>query len=371
MEGPRAVRPDEMEALRRLTDVVFRPGMPEQYPQLFDSDNLSNLRVCMDDGVCASHVGMVQRSALIMGCQIKVCMVGSVATDPDYRNQGLASACFFDAVDKARHDGVDLMIVSGGRGLYTRNGCMNVGSDLRVSVVAEQIAERNVIVTDLQTGDLDLITECYRKEPVRFVRTPADYNFYFKSGWAMNAPSVFHVVRAAGTNAFLGYVFVRDPQEGKAASLVEFGGDRHAIIASLPHLFEKYGLSSINFHVQTGDDLMQQLCFAAGLEHTRTTTSGTFKFINFTQLMHKLHVRFAEILGEDSACALRFDDDGDVYTFGSGSNTLILDRDTATKAVFGTPDGLPVEILNCQGTLGESLRAILPIPTLWYGMNYV
>src|SRR5437867_4492679 len=35
MEGPRAVRREEFPTLRRLTDAVFRPGMIDEYPQLF------------------------------------------------------------------------------------------------------------------------------------------------------------------------------------------------------------------------------------------------------------------------------------------------------------------------------------------------
>jgi hypothetical protein len=69
-DGPRAVREAELPALRALTDIVFRPLMPEQYPQLFNTKNLENLRVCFDGDVCISHVGMVQRDALLMGCRI-------------------------------------------------------------------------------------------------------------------------------------------------------------------------------------------------------------------------------------------------------------------------------------------------------------
>src|SRR5579862_8267342 len=141
MDGPRAVRLDEMDALRKLTDVVFRPGMPEQYPQLFNNENLDNLRVCFDGSTCVSHVGMTQRNASLMGCTIRVCCIGSVATHPDYRNQGLASACFESAVEKAYADGVDVMIVSGGRGLYTRNGCPRLGRDYKVKISTEGLRE--------------------------------------------------------------------------------------------------------------------------------------------------------------------------------------------------------------------------------------
>src|SRR5262249_25163248 len=109
MEGPRALQENEFESLRALTDAVFRPGMPEQYPQLFNADNRENLRVCVDEGLCVSHVGMTERKASLLGCTIQVCCIGAVSTYKEYRGQGLASRCFDDAVAKAFQDGVDLM----------------------------------------------------------------------------------------------------------------------------------------------------------------------------------------------------------------------------------------------------------------------
>src|SRR5260221_13879810 len=101
MEEPRAVREDEFESLRALTDAVFRPGMPEQYPQLFNADNRENLRVCVDAGRCVSHVGMTQRKASLLGVPIQVCCIGAVCTYQEYRGQGLASRCFEDAIAKS------------------------------------------------------------------------------------------------------------------------------------------------------------------------------------------------------------------------------------------------------------------------------
>src|SRR5438045_4062433 len=98
IEGPRGARPDELPSLRELTDQVFRPGMIDQYPQLFNADNAECLRVCVDDGKCVSHVGMSERNAVLFGCPIKVCCIGGVGTLPEYRGKGLASACFDDAV---------------------------------------------------------------------------------------------------------------------------------------------------------------------------------------------------------------------------------------------------------------------------------
>lgn len=388
MDGPRALHSHEFEALRRLTDIVFRPGMPEQYPQLFNTDNLDNLTVCFDGPTCTSHVGMVQRNALLMGCPIRVCCIGAVATHPDYRNLGLASACFDNAVRKAYSDGVDVMIVSGGRGLYTRNGCLHVGRDYRVKTDAEATELPNlceVTIRPMRNEDLPLVAECYRREPVRFLRPPDDYVYFTQSGWAMNAPSEILTIHEAVTDcdndsvvgsaqaagSFLAYVILRKAEAGSTTSLVEFGGDRTAVLAALPEIMTRYGLAGLNWQVQGSDFVMKAICERSGLELAPTSASGTVKLINFSQLMSRMRPRFAELLGAAAADRLRFEQNGDEYIFALGDEQTVLDRDVATYAVFGGLAGLPDPLQSAPGLLGDALRAILPMPTLWYGINYV
>src|SRR5436305_8911342 len=102
MEGPRGVRPADMESLRELTGLVMREGLVDQFAQLFAESNYENLRVCLEHGRCVSHVGMTQSGAALFGCPIRVACIGGVCTHPDYRKLGLASACFDDAARKAR-----------------------------------------------------------------------------------------------------------------------------------------------------------------------------------------------------------------------------------------------------------------------------
>src|SRR5690349_14051371 len=109
MEGPRAVCKEDLPSLRALTDLVMRVGLVDQFAQLFNEDNFENLTVCADEGKCVCHVGMTQSGAVLFGRPIRVACIGGVCTHPDYRKQGLASACFDAAFQKARADGVDIM----------------------------------------------------------------------------------------------------------------------------------------------------------------------------------------------------------------------------------------------------------------------
>ena len=375
MEGPRAVRKNEIGSLRELTGIVMRKGLVDQYPQLFNEDNYENLRVCVENGGCVSHVGMTEREAVLFGCAIGVCCIGAVCTHPDFRKRGLASACFDDAARKARNDGVDVMIVSGDRNLYRMRGCLQVGIDHLFQVPAEAIPPAfeelagRVTVETMEEAELPLVMECYRSEPVRFIRPPDDYAYALQSGWVMNRRSDFLVVRERGT--FRGYVIARRPEADSITMLSELSGDRHALIAAVPHIIRKYGLKSLSFRSDNHDALLRSLCEQAGLKDTAKPTAGTVTILDFLRLMERMRPRFTELLGRHTTNRLAFREEGGSRVFALGEEELKTDRDTATKIVFGSVEGPPDALQSLRSPLGDALRTIFPLPTLWYGLNYV
>ena len=375
MEGPRGLRKEELESLGELTGGVFRPHMLEQFAHLFDGENFENLRVCVDNRRCVSHVGMIQQEASLFGCRIKTCCIGGVSTHPDYRKQGLASACFDDAVAKAYGDSVDVMIVSGDRNLYRMRGCVHVGSDLAYTVEREMLAKcnpngvSNLSVTKMTNAELPWVQDCYRREPVRFVRSPDLYRLIVSCGWVMNRPSDFLVIREGGD--FRGYIILQQPSFQGRARFAEFAGDRKALFHALPTIFHRYGLTSLGFQVMGHDTQLRSLCQQAGWQGTPCTTPGTVKLINFPQLIARIRPLFEERVGRKAAAQLTCLQEEDKYAFTFGNQTWETDRDTTTRLLFGTLEGFPPAIQEVTGALGEVLRTVFPLPTLWYGMNYV
>jgi GNAT superfamily N-acetyltransferase len=353
----------------------MRVGLVDQYVQLFNEDNVDNLRICVDDGICVSHVGMTEGWAVLQGCPIQVACIGGVCTHPDYRKRGLASACFDDALRKARQDGVDIMIVSGDRNLYRRRGCVHVGCDLHFKLTVgaipadlEESATR-VTVEVMTEAELPLVRECYRAEPVRFVRPPEDYGRALQSVRVMDRPSDFLVVRERGE--FRCYLVAPQPNVEGEPQVAELAGDRQAILAALPHVLRRCGGNSLGFTALRHDSLMRSLCEQAGLRGTPRTTPGTVTIVNFPQLMERTRPYWGERLGRRVALRLRFQQDGERYIFGLDELELVTDRADAARLLFGTPEGFPVSLRNLDTALGEALRAVLPLPTLWYGINYV
>src|SRR5262245_30058482 len=101
----RGCRPEELGELGEFTNRIFRgprPGdMAAEYPLLFSERNCEQLRVVERDGRLVAHVGICIRDAIILGARLRVASIGAVATDPEHRGLGIASALMADAAAHA------------------------------------------------------------------------------------------------------------------------------------------------------------------------------------------------------------------------------------------------------------------------------
>jgi hypothetical protein len=164
----------------------------------------------------------------------------------------------------------------------------------------------------------------------------------------------------------------RPQDEDKRSQILEFAGDRRSVVGALGHLVQSRDLDALNVHVMGYDGLLCDLLSERGLEGEPAHTSGTVTLVNFPQFMERMRPHFAEILGLDEAEGLVFRKKGDQLIFGYGGDQVVApDQGAAVELIFGTLDRREEELLAAGGRAGEALRAIFPIPGLWYGPNYV
>jgi predicted N-acetyltransferase YhbS len=392
-DGPRALRPNEWEQLDQVVSEVFRPEMFHDYPQLFNEANRENLRVVAEDGKVVCHVGMTERPASLAGCRIDVACIGAVSTLDAYRGRGFASAAFQDACDKAAADGIDVMLISGGRGLYTRVGCRAVGRDR--DLVLDAATSRGLdnarppgplafSLAQLGPEHIDAMRALYQMEPVRFLRPRGDWEMAFDCGIVMNTPSHFWGVWAGSLLA--AYLIVHDPAKARRRNpddptvtrVVEFAGQRAAIASAIPRLLDHYRTDRLTLHVQGWDPLLGTvLLLSTGVEGTPSHSSGTLRVINFPQLMERCRPLLAERIGGAAAGSLAFEAEAPPgsasggFTIRRGSDAVRLpDLAALAQFVFGThtpPETTP----EGSSDLLALLSRALPLPALWYGISYV
>ncbi|MSQ42614.1 MAG: GNAT family N-acetyltransferase [Chloroflexi bacterium] len=388
-DGPRALRGDEWPLLDHLVSTVFRPEMFHDYPQLFNAANRANLRVIREGDQVVTHVGFTVRPAVLLGSVINVACIGAVATAPEARGRGLGSMCVQDAFDHASAAGVDLMLISGGRGLYTRVGCREVGVDHRFILESGDTAGRagvarpGLALVPVTAADIRALGAIHEREAVRFVRPRDDWERAFDCGIVMNTPSDFWGV--ADGSGVIAYVVVHRPdrvryrkaEDALFVRVVEHAGPRDAVAHALPALIDRYGAARAEVHVGGHDmDLVRALRHA-GLHGVPEASSGTIRVVDFPRLMGKVRPLIAGRTGHDLASRLVFEADERAgsarggFSIGDGTRTIrVADHASLGPWLFGTPEGTH-SVPQGDPSLAADLASALPLPALWYGVNYV
>ena len=401
LQGPRCARIDEIASITELADCVFMQGrtgvMGDLFPRLFHKDNRDNLFVFIDGERVVSHVGMVERKARIPGCGLHVACMGAVATYEDYRGRGLASQLVRAALDKARADGVDVMLISGDRTLYRRIGAFPVGRDFRCVLdadILDWLHNPRVRVRKALESDLPACAAAYDAKPVGFVRPMDEWKDYIDS--KATAEGWHHLLVVEEDGEFRGYAAVHRGHDGSHGEVAEFGGtcgaaasgcqrgartgERQASPNSAqglgsgkvdaPHLLggalraisEKTGEKPLKITLQQHDEALRAMLAQAGAAFEPVSVDGAWTIVSFTRLMERLRPWIEARAGSASAQSMACSEDETTCTLSIMGKSVTLSRVEAVQLVFGTTvDASPSPLFG----------SIFPVPTIAYGIGYV
>jgi len=383
VDGPRPLRSEERPSLSKLLNAAFRSKYPgdmfEDYPQLYNEDNQDHLIVIVEKGEVVSHAGMTVRQISFEGVLLTVGLVGGVATAEHHRGRGYATKCLDFLLDKAARQAVDLAWISGGRGLYTVRGAAKVGRE-RVFHVPAGKNPKDLTLRQLTASDLGAAARLYCREPVRFFRSRDDWINAWKSRCVMDRRGWFWGVFREESLA--AYIIVHEPWEDTELSLVaEFAGDRFDAAAALPTVAQRMGLSAALAHL-SASDLSGFRAFARIARDRRLdSATGTFLPIRIAQCMDRLRPRIAEHCGLEISRNARFHESGEgpgtiagrdaqLHIAIGDEHALIAGRAGFARFLLGTPVSSSPNFEGASSVI-EALQPAFPIPTPWYGINYV
>ncbi len=124
----RAVRRAELTQVYELLNLVFatKEGSPVRFAAQTEHDSTFRLRhgrVAVVDGRVVGYVRIFARTMLIAGTPVLVGGIGSVATHPDARSHGIATALLEDAIAEMHRSGMAAsFLFTGIPGFYERVG---------------------------------------------------------------------------------------------------------------------------------------------------------------------------------------------------------------------------------------------------------
>jgi len=375
IDGPRGLKPDELDDLVDLINKVFGGYMRERFPTLFCEENAENLRIIKVDGKIVSHIGVVVRDMIINGCRISVGNVGAVGTHEDYRKRGYAWSIFEDAMRKFRTEGVDMFLVSGFRSLYHLHGCTHVGRVGQYRLTrGMKLPEARTKPQPFTLEDLPAWAKLYMGEPVRFHRPYDDFRKLTAGGEVAHRNRFFCSIREGDRIAAYAVLNRHRPREGEASIyLNEYAGSRGAILETIRTWHEEFDVNSIGIPVPAHDGEFSALLGSIGAEVNYSSTGGTITILHFPRLCNKLMPMFEEIVGNETARKLTFREQDGLYAIGLEEDEVTLnDAHDVARLIFGNPAGREERTeIHAQDKLREVLEAIFPIPRPEYGLSYI
>lgn len=359
MDGPRPIKPSEYEATLQLCNSIFHTpgGVQMGLPMLFGEDNRHHLWVVAADGKPVSHIGMAVRPAVIGPLRTRVATLGVVGTYPEYRGRGYASAILQATFDQAASEGADLVLISGGRGLYRRAGCAVVARTFSGEIAPARLPGRGP-APRLYDGDTRPFAALSAAEPVHWVRDEADWQMLL----GQNPLDKYDWIRAyVGTaRRPVAYVVLKHHHGGQRLTMHEWAGDRRAALQAVRRLARERGCTGIRAQVPDTDTEMLQLLFGDTLP-APDDHGPTVKVVNLPALLAKLPGVPPKL-----AC----DGDRDRWVLSLGQEEWALEGDLPGWLVWGHPTG-DTSWLPPAGPLRRALGRLFPLPRLPYGLNYV
>lgn len=375
IEGPRAAHDDERAAVIGLANAVFYPDgrfdMGRAFPTFFARDNLARLRVMVDDGRPISLAGFTLRDLSLNGVTLRAACIGSVCTRVEYRGQGIAARLMDDVVARAAEQGTVIVLISGGRGLYRRMGCVNAGLYRVISIAKKSGLPAIACDTrDWVEEDLPDMTALHQAEAVRFIRDAAEMRTLLESRMLFCRPARTFVVRRGGS--ILAYICCQGPDDLTGEGVVrarEIAGSRPALLTAAPAILEAQGAQVLEIETPAADIELESLARAYKLTCKDTGFHGTVKIIDRKGFFRSVEGYAVKRLTSEERDALQIEC-GPAVTFRCGSEQLSIHQDEDLSAmIFGSVERAVPAV--GRGRLGNLLERLFLLPLPGYGLNYV
>ncbi|MCY0881376.1 MAG: GNAT family N-acetyltransferase [Firmicutes bacterium] len=360
--------PKDMPAISVFADRLFRsnrPGqhMAEEFPHLYAASNASHWFIAQDRGVIIGAIGSLIWPAMIAGFSTVAAGIGSVATDPHYRRQGVATRLLRLAEHTLKKEGVRLMLISGDLPVYRHFGARPIGR-VQWHVLPSSISAASPIyhVRPIDTAcDIPAIARLYQTRSTRWIRRIDEWRMMLKTQPVTQVECGTKIAQiVCRNNTPVSYLIVNHrPFHGRAASrLSEWAGDPSGVLYALTHLPD---LPAGGLHIPV---LPEDLALSRALQSPPTHHWEPFawlsKVIDGVGLMQDLTAPGQDPYNPPLAIEAHTKDAS--YQISRNGQIWTLNASDLTRWLFAAD--VPER--------PSFLQNIWPLPALWpEGLNYV
>lgn len=363
MEGPRPPQSTEFNEILDFLNYNLRPkatwSISQEYPTALNSENMNNIRIIKAEGKIAAHAVVQYSITKTVAGLFKVGAIGSVVTDPEFRNQGLSKQVINECAEAARQNGCDFAVLwTNLYDLYRKLGFELGGTELALIIEKNfEPPQNNLRFMDTLRVAPEALLRLYAEHTMGAIRVADDFRRY------LNIPNT-HLYTAWDENNTLKAYAV----EGKGADLIgyihEWGGGVSSLLPLLAHIRKVKSSSITLICSQTAENLCRQLQAYGAL--CNRGFLGMFRILNTKNMSFKLR-RYARQLGHDDWI---FEFKEGAFYLGTSNKLFRTESEQdIIKLLFG-----PLKASELEGfdkSTAEMIEEVLPLPFWIWGWDSV
>jgi len=388
-DGPRLIRRDELIASERLFRLCFGGSEIDNEAEILANyvpPKRGGVYVLAHQGKLVSQICIFHDRLKMYDGDIRAGSIGGVCTHPKYRNRELASHLLKHCTQQLVDEGATLMLISGGRGVYTRLGNVPHGRYISFSIKPGQNNERrstpaDLVVRKATEADALICNQLYQAEPIHFIRRKSDFSMVLLN--PLSNPYIHAeqwIIERSGQA--VAYLFLGTPWGVELGAGIrhvgEYAGSRLALADALPVIMTTNHLKDFFWQVAWQDMELIQLLQDRGYIGSAVPLDGhTLRIINFPKFMNDLRPILRARLDAKLLRGLRFEQSGpllgglgaDQYVIRRGADRLELNGASMTHLIMGNTN-IEAVTIHLPGALAEIIPALFPLPSFMPGLNY-
>lgn len=382
----RSARREDFEEILKLINHVFRDTrgekatMGQEFPLLLNINNLENMIGIYENDKPISEVNFLKEKIYIESAIINAASIGGVCTHENFRGKNYASKILDKVEEKMYVDGIDVVLISGERTLYTRRQCMKVENFYRYTIIPEDLemvyirkdnmkSKTALCIKNYQEKYFDSMVHIYNLNSTRYKRTSKEFSVLLESATISWGNYTYEKYVIAREDEFLGYIILRIiNEESKHGQVIECAGKAEHVYECLKKIAYDKKLSYIDHYVHIKDRMNY---FPSTEQRNLDCLHGTVKIINFTSFMKNLKPYFNQHVEEEIINKLSFTsgEDGSHIIIGE-EDFKISSIEMATKLVFEGIDS-EQDLLERLPKVKRFMSRVFPIPFVWTAnLNY-
>lgn len=365
MQKPRAPEAHEMPSVYRFLDenrTTNGWSVTDEYPLAFETKNSQNIRIITDENKnIISHAVVKPTIIKTPYALFNVAVIGSVMTDPRYRQQGLSSQLIENCIEQAQVLQSDFAILWTDLFDFYKNFHFELAGT-EVSLIINETFSPKTRRNDLKilnTSQIDpqAVLRLYNLHTVTSHRSSEDIKKYLQipnsrvyTAWNKNNQLEAYAIEGKGVD-LQGYIH-------------EWGGNTSALIELFITANKQLGKEVIVITPSHCKNLIRK-CHDAGAKSYEGIL-GMIKLINKASLTRKIQKAARRMGLSDFAIEMH----GNTLYFGTSEGVYKTESETdMVHLLFGPQKASEMHTFSPQ--TAEKLDKLLPLPLWFWGWDSI